>query len=383
MAVILGKHRSHNFAFLSCAVYNMSMQSPHLYIHPLSFFMGDNYHADEPSRLGPVKTRSMAKGAAPTGDAASQLHDELQDTATTKTPSKKRKSRPSLDRDTTYKLDDAEEWDVPSDPIPSKTPAKRGRPRKTQKVDPPNLPMPVRPLQRTTSLGRATSTQELRRPSTLRTWKHKDIPPVPSLPTPVSPSQVDKAAILSMRSTHDVKIPFGESSEDLQNLRKTYPLLSDAQVEQLLGKVQSDGKVTDHTSTAHQGRPASPALAPPSPTKTLGFQPSISKSSLRNAKKEPKGPNNSPADLTGTYGTRGRSKVGKFVRLKSEEAEEGDVVADLSPSKSGKELPPYPKGSAEKVKTGEKEVGSEKGKEKEKPLPNVQRESYDWDEDVF
>ena len=334
-------------------------------------------------RPGPVKTRSTAKGAAPKGDPASQLRDELQDTATAKTPSRKRKSRTSLDRDTTYKLDDAEEWDVPADPVPAKTPAKRGRPRKTQKVESPNLPMPARPIRRTTSLGRTTPSSELRRPSTLRTWKHKDIPPVPSLPTPVSPSQVDKVAILSMRSTHDIKIPFGESVEDLQNLRKTYPLLSDAQVEQLLGKYQPDGKVTDHTSTAHQGRPASPALAPPSPTKTLGFKPSISKSSLRSSKKEPKGPNNSPAELTGAYGTRGRSKGGKFVKLKSEEAEEGDVVADLSPSKAGKELPPYPKGSAEKGKAGENEKGGEKEKEKEKPLPEVQRESYDWDEDVF
>lgn len=188
-----------------------------------------------------------------------------------------------------------------------------------------------------------------------------------------------------MRTTHDIKIPFGESSEDLQNLRKTYPLLSDAQVEQLLGKFQPDGKVTDHTSTVHQGRPASPALAPPSPTKTLGFKPSISKSSLRSSKKEPKGPNNSPAELPGIYGTRGRTKGGKFVKLKSEEAEEGDVVADLSPSKARKELPPYPKSSAEKSQDGENEKGSEKDKEKEKdkPLPKVQRESYDWDEDVF
>lgn len=92
--------------------------------------------------------------------------------------------------------------------------------------------------------------------------------------------------------------------------------------------------------------------------------------------------------MTGTYGTRGRTKAGKFVRLKSEEEEEGDVVAELSPSKAGgKHLPPYPKGGAEESTAGEKEKGSENEegaeKEKEKPLPKVQRENFDWDEDVF
>ena len=54
-----------------------------------------------------------------------------------------------------------------------------------------------------------------------------------------------------------------------------------------------------------------------------------------------------------------------------EDGEGGDVVADLSPSKNGgKELPPYPKNKQEARKVG-------------KPLPEVQRESYDWDEDVF
>lgn len=187
---------------------------------------------------------------------------------------------------------------------------------------------------------------------------------------------------MSMRSIPNISVPFGGNPEDIQNLRKTYPLLTDTQVEDLLGKFRPDGKVTDYTSTAHHGWNAPPALAPPSPIKTPGFKPSISKSSLRNSKQELKGPNNSPVDLSGTYGTRGRARNGKFVKLKDDgdeeqgdKEEEEDVVADLSPSKAGKVLPPYPKGNAESVEGKEGE--------QEKPLPKVQRENYDWDEDIF
>lgn len=113
-------------------------------------------------------------------------------------------------------------------------------------------------------------------------------------------------------------------------------------------------------------------------------------------KETTKVPNNSPAvEIVGIYGTKGRASNGKFVKLAAlspqSREEAGDVVAELSPSKTaGKELPPYPKSGdeekeehgVEQSEKGEKEVtGTEK--EKEKPLPGVQREDFAWDEDVF
>ena len=116
-----------------------------------------------------------------------------------------------------------------------------------------------------------------------------------------------------------------------------------------------------------------------------------------------KGPNNSPAsaepgvEIIEVYGTKGRARNGKFVKLAKESplspgsrAEAGDVVAELSPSKAGeKELPPYPKGDGDDKPGGGEyadEASPKAGKEtagKEKPLPGVQRENYAWDEDIF
>lgn len=105
-------------------------------------------------------------------------------------------------------------------------------------------------------------------------------------------------------------------------------------------------------------------------------------------------PINSPAsagpevEIIEVYGTKGRARNGKFVKLTKEsplspgsQAEAGDVVAELSPSKAGeKELPPYPKEDT----AGDGNDGGALSKGgKGKPLPGVQREDYDWDEDIF
>ena len=341
-------------------------------------------------------TRSASQRKTPKPNPTSQLQDELQDTASAVTPSsRKRKARTSVDLNTTQKRHSEAEydsmgWQSAMAPAPPKHSHSVRKP-----VPSPIVPTPTRPLQRTSSFVNTGTGPELRRPSHLRT--RPDIPAVPALPPTVSPSEVDKVAILAMRSTRNIKIPFGAHPEDVLNLRKTYPLLSADQVETLIGKFRPDGKVTDYTSTAHHGQPASPSLPPPSPVKSQqGFKPSISKSSLRSSKAEPKnskkaelkGPDNSPADkdMAGTSSNHSvdrteksvkntKSQKGKGKAEAEEEGEGGDVVADLSPSKNGdKELPPYPKAD-----------GSDKpnGKKDGKPLPEVQKESYAWDEDVF
>ena len=331
-------------------------------------------------------------------DPASQILHELRDaTEETTPPSRKRKARHSMDNDTRHRTGSP-------DYAPQSTKStKRGpQPRKSQKVEFPNL-QPTRPLRRTTS-GLANSSRQQEevtpKPSTRRSRQRKDVPPVPSLPLPVDPSTVDKVAIIAMRSVPNISAGFGQSAEDAINLRKAYPLLTDRQVEELLGKFRiRDNKITDYTSTTHHAQPASPALPPPSPVKGKqpGFKPSISKSSLRSSsiKETTKVPNNSPAtEIIGIYGTKGRASNGKFVKLAAlspqSREEAGDVVAELSPSKTGgKELPPYPKSGDEEiegqgVEESEKEVqGTENEKEKEKPLPGVQREDFAWDEDVF
>ena len=334
--------------------------------------------------LNRVVTRSASQRVTPKPTPTSQLQHELQDSAPAVTPSsRKRKARTSVEGNSTQRKHSEAEydsvgWQSATAPAPPKHAKSVRKP-----VPLPIAPTPTRPLLRTSSFANTGPGPELRRPSHLRT--RPDIPAVPALPPTVSPSEVDKVAVLGMRSTPNISIPFGGHPDDVLNLRKTYPLLSADQVETLIGKFRPDGKVTDYTSTAHHGQPPSPALAPPSPVKAQqGFKPSISKSSLRSSMTELKGPNNSPADVAGTFSSKSRgrktrsaqnikSQKGKS-KAEDEDGEGGDVVADLSPSKNeGKQLPPYPKGD------GSQNVEKKDGK----PLPAVRKESYDWDEDVF
>ena len=318
-------------------------------------------------RPGYMVTRSADKALS---SPASQLQHELQDAAVAQTPSsRKRKDRTSTDK-TNLKP-------------PSVTPTRSvGRPRKSQKVNFANL-QPSRPLRRTTSgvFNRDLNSEsnEPTNPATHHTRNRKEnIPPVPPLPTTFPTTTVDIQALIRMRSKSSRGTDFGHNPEDALNLRKTYPMLTDIEASKYLGILPTDGKITDYTSTSHQNEPPSPALGRPvPPAKELGFKPSISRGSLRSSQKEPNVPNNSPASGLETYGTRGRAKSGKFVKLTAlsphSQEEAKDSVAELSPSKIGKgekDLPPYPKNGE-----GEREKGEE-GEEKEK-------EEFDWDEDVF
>ncbi|KAL8792227.1 MAG: hypothetical protein Q9195_005183 [Heterodermia aff. obscurata] len=313
-----------------------------------------------------VVTRAASRRITPKANPNSQLEHELQVSASAVTPSsRKRKARTSVDRNTIQKKHSEAEydsmgWQSATAPAPPKHTRSVRKP-----VPTPIAPAPTRPLQRTPSANTGPG-PELRRPSHLRT--RPDIPAVPALPPTVSPSEVDKVAVLAMRSTPNISIPFGAHPDDVFNLRKTYPLLSTDQVDTLIGKFRPDDKVTDYTSTAHYGQPPSPALAPPSPVRSQhGFKPSISKSSLRSSKAELKGPNNSPAGTSSSRTTKPAKKAksdkakGKAAEMEDGE-ENGDVIADLNPSSKngGKELPPYPKGEEE-----------------------LRKESYDWDPDVF
>jgi len=232
------------------------------------------------------------------------------------------------------------------------------------------------------------SRQDTSNPASLKLPSRKRItataPPVPPLPTPFHPTQVDKVKIMLMRPNADYQLPFGRSASDALNLQKAYPLITDTQIEDLLGKRPADHKNVDVTSTTHFNHIASPTLSPP--PVDAKFKPSISKASLRS--RSQKVPNNSPVSVRKTA-----QDVFAEITHQAAHEEEKDMVAPLIQSMEVKDLPPYPRDPGMTVLSPGKDddpdstdsptkVENTKNAA-EKPLPGIQREHFEWDEDVF
>lgn len=198
-------------------------------------------------------------------------------------------------------------------------------------------------------------------PRTPRNSPLKNVEPVPPLPVALDfdPAKVDQAKIMSMRSTCTEKTPFGKHPEDIDNLRKNFPNITEPQLADYIGSVSEHSKVTDHTSLSHHNQPAAPVLGPPcsaSPTKTKLF----------------KGPDPPTSAIS----------VPEFPGLSSRI--EGGVKASMNGVGSAGSLP-----DAENL-PGSKSASTLRIKalhasaaKNEKPLPGIQKEEYQWPEDVF
>ena len=249
------------------------------------------------------------------------------------------------------------------------------RPRRTPKIE--KTMIGPRPL----PLTQPEQESFVQGPQKTSSWKSQaaTAPPVPELPPQFHPSQVDKAKIMLMRDSADYHLPFGQSAMDAINLRKVYPMITDAQMEGLLGKRQQDNKTIDITSTTHLNHTATPTLSPPrsaSPAKG-GFSPLISRASLRS--RTQKVPNNSPISVRKTAQEEFEEIASQAAQETSKE-EEKDTVAPLSHSVA-KGLPPYPKDPAMTVQSPVKD--DKRTTAIDKPLPGTQKEDFEWDEDVF
>lgn len=206
-------------------------------------------------------------------------------------------------------------------------------------------------------------------------------PPVPSLPPPFQLCQVDKPMIMTKRPYGRYHLPFGHDPMDAINTRKVYPLISDAQLSELIPLHQPQPtKQPDLTSTTHLNHAPTPQLSPPrSPSPASGaFKPSISRSSLRS--RTQKVPNNSPTSV------RKQTRQDEFAEIAAQaaketsaEIEDRDRVAPLNET-AMKGLPPYPKNPGATVPSPSPNKG---GKGMDKPLPGIQKEEFDWGEDVF
>lgn len=181
---------------------------------------------------------------------------------------------------------------------------------------------------------------------------------VPPLPTPqiiFDSSQVDQSRLLSMRFIGDMKTPFGRHPEDFDNLRKEFPMVSTDQLARYVEKLSRDTKVTDHTSLAHHNQELAPILARPRSVSPVKAEPRKTPKHVRSALQTSHHNSNS------------------ILQDRNTDSMELKVSGAVDLVKSPSELP-FP---------NLRPIAGDKKVENEKPLPIVEREEYEWPDDVF
>ena len=210
----------------------------------------------------------------------------------------------------------------------------------------------------------------LRTPSIRPHQALEEVPPLPTAQVVFDPSQVDQARLLSMRCIGDMKTPFGRHPEDLDNLRKEFPMISTDQLARYVDKLsRDDTKVTDHTSLAHHHQEVvAPLLARPRSVSPIKSEPRKAPKPIRPALQICN--YNSNSTILKPNGTT--TDAMEQCRVLS-----GTVDLVKSPVGQGQLLPPFPNLIAPVVSGGDRKV------ENEKPTPIIQKEEYEWPDDVF
>lgn len=180
------------------------------------------------------------------------------------------------------------------------------------------------------------------------------VPPLPAIQYAFDPSQVDSARLLSMRSIGDMKTPLGRHAEDLDNLRKEFPLASAQQLARYVTNLK-ESKVTDHTSLAHHNQAEAPPLARPRALSPIKIEPR-------------KAPKNKKSALEVSHYNSNAILQAQNMNLM--ECTGLDATEFLKPSSQLSVHSLTPIAGEKKVETG-------------KLLPIIQKEDYEWPDDVF
>ncbi|KAI9878585.1 MAG: hypothetical protein M1830_000496 [Pleopsidium flavum] len=347
-------------------------------------------------------TTSGERGATFAARAAIQV--EQHQKATPKKPvSKKRKSSGEAGDDVRYKPDTEDDDDVEWEAAKTASNQKSVRPKKSRKVAKEGSP-----VYSENKAGKGTQhTSVLKGDLISKAGSPRH------LEKEFEPETVDKDKIISMRSKTKPDIPFGQLSDDVINIRKEYPSITDEELvnyiasllhkHKLVGKeetnalaakasldsmveekgntdmadrtidrqlqesvqeiaaprtlrkIYSEKTLTQHTSVAHPNQPPPAFLGRPrsaSPMKKDGEH------SLR--------PTSPPQSL-------------KYAISNAEPSVNNENVVSVSQAMD-EDIPPVPKvptdlqGNVKPVKSGGN-LG--------KALPEVQKEDYEWPEDVF
>ena len=193
-------------------------------------------------------------------------------------------------------------------------------------------------------------------PHNLPMTKKDEMPPVPAKGTLFDPTKVDQAKLMAMRAIYDSHAPFGKAWDDMKNLRKEYPDAMDVELVAYMSSQPPSNKVTIHTSVSHGDGPSSPLLGRP-------FSTSPMKTRARGSKRGISPP---PPSL---------SSAKKFHR---------DLDTEKSPSLANA---PQTEGNvnplATKALETHEKVPNAVRASIDKPLRDLKRDEFEWDDDVF
>jgi hypothetical protein len=183
------------------------------------------------------------------------------------------------------------------------------------------------------------------------------VPPRRTRLTFLDPSQVDQAKLSAMRSSGDMGTPLDRNPEGLANLRKDFPTVPEDRSALHVSNLLKKSKITDHTSFAHHDQTVPPVLARPRSASPFKNEPRRAPKHRRSALET----------------SHNNSKVPSHSHAKNMHVMEGvgSGAGDLL------KTPIQPPISHVAPIPGDKKV------ENDKPLPSIQKEDYEWPEDVF
>ena len=234
----------------------------------------------------------------------------------------------------------------------SDIPKQPGRSRKSQKTGEDTSPGSKR--NKSHELPK-TPTRKLR---TISSESYDSFPSLPPMQPIFSPAKVDQAKVLSMRSDPNNQLPLGLLSDDFENLRKEYPSATSAEIDKYLRDLPNPKAATEYTSVSHQDRVASPSLGRPIPAPEMKYA----------IKKAKAGTSPPPPSLVSPK-RRHIKRKSDATNLKATAAADTDKGEGVN-------------GSGRTLDEGSKE-NEPRTTPVDKPLPGIQKEQYDWPEDVF
>ncbi|KAL8995209.1 MAG: hypothetical protein Q9169_004997 [Polycauliona sp. 2 TL-2023] len=167
-------------------------------------------------------------------------------------------------------------------------------------------------------------------------------PPVSVTNTRFDAAKVDKEKLLAMRSVPKDNLPFGSHLDDIVNLQKEYPHVGQKMLDEYLSSLKKDGKPNMKSESSTKAEKSE--ATPPAWTRQAHRDSSPKKSNTQNL-----------------------STI--------------DEAIIMNPSKDGS-IPPVPRSPMKESKNPPVSRPS-KNKATDKPLPAIQKEDFEWPEDVF
>ena len=183
--------------------------------------------------------------------------------------------------------------------------------------------------------------------------------PVPAKGTIFDPAKVDQAKIMAMRAIPDSHAPFGKAWDDMKNLRRMYPDATEVELVAYISSQPTSKKSTDHTSVSHGDRPSSPFLGRPCSTSPMKTRARASK----------RGISPPPPSLSSAKKFHKDLDTEKSPTIASQKSPQADVKA-------------APRTTEAPLMTYEKASDAARAS-MDKPLPDIKRDSFEWDDDVF